>query len=56
MLACNLLYRTEKQPCMSGKETETSELLEKIDKLEEENRLLKERLQEAGISYQDIID
>ena len=41
---------------MSGKETETSELLEKIDKLEEENRLLKERLQEAGISYQDIID
>lgn len=35
-------------------ETDISRLYEKIRRLEEENRLLKKRLQEAGISFKDL--
>ncbi|WP_156885000.1 hypothetical protein [Oribacterium sp. NK2B42] len=41
---------------MSIAENEINQLKKKISELENENRLLKDRLSEAGISYADIIN
>ncbi len=40
---------------MDYSETQIIELRNKISELEMENRLLKERMDEAGVSYADIV-